>query len=255
MVSKRIRQIYGIVLSVALVAAGICLMGACLWIYRSGGDQIYTAQKIATAFAPISLVVYLALALSIGGFVLHLILPQEKEKRMVEKNYALMLRKLHEKNDLSGCGDRALVAAIEAEPKRRKLHSWISLAVLGVSTVVFLCYACNGANFHTSEITQSMLRAMWVMLPCLALPFGYSVFTAYLHKKSIQRELELMKLVAVPRTPVVQEQKDHSRVYSILRVCLLVLAVVLVVVGIVGDGWMDVLTKAVNICRECVGLG
>ena len=253
--TKTIRLLYGMVLSLALVAAGICLMVACYGIYQSGGAQMYTAEKVAAAFAPIAVPVYIALALTIGSFLLHMLLPLEKEKRKIEKNYPLMLRKLHEKNDLSACGDRSLVKAIQAEPKKRVLHSTVSLGLLVVSTVVFLCYALNGTHFHSSEITESMVSAMYVMLPCLAVPFGYSVFTAYFHKASIRRELELMKLVAAPKKAEPAPVKDHTKAVNVLRVSILAVAVVLVVVGLLGDGWADVLTKAVNICRECVGLG
>lgn len=252
---KRIRLIYGIVLSLALVVAGVCLMLACWQVYSSGGEQIYTAEKIAAAFAPVAIPVYVALALILGGFILHMALPVEKEKRKIEKNYALMLRKLHEKNDLSACGDQKLVAAIEKETKLRKLHSIISLAVLAVSTVVFLCYALNGGNFHSSEITESMISAMYVMLPCLAVPFGYAVFTAYFCKASVKKELELMKLVAAPKKAEPAPVKKPCKLCAVLPVCLLVVALGLITVGLIGNGWADVLTKAVNICRECVGLG
>lgn len=254
MAKKTFWRIYGIVLSVALAVAGICLMVACYGIYASGGEQIYTTQKIAAAFAPISIPVFLALALTLGGFILHLFMPLE-EKKTVNKNYALMLRKLHEKNDLSRCGDRALVAAIEKQPRLRKLHSIISLVVLGLCTVAFLIHACNGSNFHSSEITQSMIVSMYIMLPCLAIPFGYGVFTAYFCKASIQKELALMKLVACPRTPAPAPAKKESKAVLFFQLGVLVAAVALIVVGVLGDGFADVLTKAVNICRECVGLG
>ena len=256
MSTKTIRLIYGVLLSVVLVVAGICLMTACYGIYQSGGEQIYTAEKIAAAFAPIAIAVYIALAMTIGGFLLHLILPEEKEKKKVEKNYSLMLRKLHEKNDLSACGDKKLVAAIKKESQLRKLHSGISIALLILCTVVFLRYALDGGNFHSSEITESMVSAMYMMLPCLAVPFGYSVFTAYYHKASIRREVELMKLVAAPKTAeAAPAEKQKDNVTDVVRAVILVGALVLIVVGLWNDGWADVLTKAVNICRECVGLG
>ena len=253
--TKTIRLLYGIVLSLALVVAGICLMVACYGIYQSGGEQMYTAEKVAAAFGPIAIPVYIALAMTIGGFLLHMLLPLEKEKSKIEKNYSLMLRKLHEKNDLSGCGDRSLVRAIQKEQKNRKQQSILGLVVLAICTVVFLYYALNGSHFHSSEITESMLSAMYIMLPCLVIPFGYSVFVAYFHKASILRELELMKLVAVPKKVEPAPVKDHKKAVNVLRVSVLAVAVVLVVVGLLGNGWADVLTKAVNICRECVGLG
>ena len=252
---KRIRLIYGIVLSIALIAAGACLMWACWQVYSSGGEQIYTAEKIAAAFAPIAICVYAALALTLGGFILHMILPLEKEKRKVEKNYSLMLQKLHEKNDLSACGDKKLVAAIEKEPKLRQLFGNLSLAVLGVSAIIFLCYALNGKHFHDSQITESLIASMWVLIPCLAIPFGFAVFTAYYQKASIQKELKLMQMVAAPKKTEPTPEGKPCKFWTILPYCLLAVAVCLVVLGVWGNGFADVLTKAVNICRECVGLG
>ncbi|MBQ4066050.1 MAG: thioredoxin [Clostridia bacterium] len=40
-----------------------------------------------------------------------------------------------------------------------------------------------------------------------------------------------------------------------VTVLILVLAVALIVVGALSDGASAVLTKAVNICTECIGLG
>lgn len=41
----------------------------------------------------------------------------------------------------------------------------------------------------------------------------------------------------------------------ILQLCVLSFAVALLIVGIIWGGYSDVLTKAVNICTECIGLG
>lgn len=40
-----------------------------------------------------------------------------------------------------------------------------------------------------------------------------------------------------------------------VRLCLLAAAVLLTVLGILNGGMQDVLTKAVWICTECIGLG
>ena len=67
---KFIRLNYGIVVSVMTAISGLLLTAACLQIYRSGGEQIYTPEKVAAAFAPISLPIYITLALICGGFLL-----------------------------------------------------------------------------------------------------------------------------------------------------------------------------------------
>ncbi|MBR5524012.1 MAG: thioredoxin [Clostridia bacterium] len=40
-----------------------------------------------------------------------------------------------------------------------------------------------------------------------------------------------------------------------MRSALLVLGVGAVLYGALSGGWLDVLTKAINICTECIGLG
>ncbi len=47
----------------------------------------------------------------------------------------------------------------------------------------------------------------------------------------------------------------NDKVTFIVRICLAVIGAALVVIGIATGGVAGVLTKAVNICTECVGLG
>ena len=251
---KRIRLVYGILLGVISVAAGICLMAACLGIYRSGGEQIYTVQKVAAHFAPISGVVYLWLAFIIGGFILDFILPRDNKKLKPGKNYAAILDRLMEKRDLEQ-GAPDLQQAIRKETQRRKTHAVISILLLVICSLIFLVYGANPANFHQSEINSSMVSAMWVLLPCLAVPFGYAVFSAYFTKASLQREIELVKQI-----PVGEKKQEASAARSfngivIARCVLVCLGIALLVYGFFAGGTADVLTKAVNICTECVGLG
>jgi hypothetical protein len=46
-----------------------------------------------------------------------------------------------------------------------------------------------------------------------------------------------------------------DKVVSVLRWGILTAAVVFVILGCLSGGAWDVLTKAINICSECIGLG
>ena len=251
---KRIRLIYGIILSLSAVAAGICLIAACVGIYRSGGAQIYTAQKVADAFAGISGPVYLCLTLIIGGFILDFALPADTKKRKAEKNDAAVLQRLLEKRDLAAC-DPELREQILAEQKSRKRDSLISMAVLIVCSIGFLCYGANPANFHQSEINASMAKAVVILFCCLAAPFGCALGAAYRAKASLRREVELVKQIPAGEKQPEAEPKAQRNPLAVVRCVLLCLALVLLVYGFFAGGTADVLTKAINICTECVGLG
>lgn len=253
MQTKKLRQIYGIILAVALAAAAVCLICACWKVYNMGGQYPYNAKRVADAFAPIAIPVYLALALSVGS----LFLPGKEQKRKMEKNYPLMLQKLHQKNDFENCGDARLVNAIRAQQKKRKRNTLISWILLGLGAIVFLWYSLDSSHIFSAdshEITRFMGNGALVMLACLGVPFGFGIYAAYANKASIRWEWELMKLVAVPCEKPVPEV-SAKKWLPWVQGALLVVALVMIIAGAAFGGWKDVLTKAVNICRECVGLG
>lgn len=257
---KRIHLVYGIVLSVVTVFAGICFIAACLNIYRSGvasdATQIYTRQIVAESFAKIAIPVYACLALVIGGMVLDLALPMGKKKVKPEKNLPLILQKLQEKTDLDAC-DAALHTAIQKQTHLRKICALGSGFSLFVAFVLFLVYACNPEHWGTNS-TPSMAAAMCVMFMWLIIPFITTILAAYACHKSTEKEIELMRQAAAksPKTAEVAPKKATCNCKTnALRVALIVIGIALVVLGACNEGTADILTKAVNICTECVGLG
>lgn len=258
MTKKRIHLIYSIVLSAVIVLAGICLMTACVGIYNSG-DQPFSREAVAAAFSGIAVPIYLCLALVIGGLVLDGFFPADKKKQPVQKQYDVILTRLHSKLSLDSCDD-ALRFAIVAQKKRRSICRAIGLVLLVLGSVIFLSYGLNSSNFHQSQINGSMIKAMWVFIPCLAVPFAWAVFCAYYTRASMRKEIELVRQAiatgdqcATPKTaPCV---KDHSKLLLAVRCAILCVGIGILVYGFFAGGTSDVLTKAINICTECVGLG
>ena len=248
-VSKRIHTIYRIVLSIALIFAGICLMAACLNIYKSG-DKPFSREAVAEQFGGIAVPVYLALALTVGGFILDLVLPWQDKKRK-DKNYTMILESLWRKRDLASASPE-IHDAILAQQKFRRINTTVSAVLLGVCSIIFLCYGVNPGNFLTTNINGSMLNAVVFLLMCLAIPFGYTVFSAYSNRRSMMKEIELVKQIAPGGSPAAVATRDYT---LIVRLLLLALAFCLIAYGYFAGGTLDVLTKAANICTECVGLG
>ncbi len=252
--AKRIRLVYGIVTGLAAVAAGICLIAACLGIYHSGGEQTYTAEKIAAAFAPIAAPVYLALALAIGGLILDFVLPLERSRQKPGKNYAATLRRLLEKRDVA-TGDPDVLQGILRAENTRRLHWLIATALLVIGSIVFLIFGADPDQFGMTGINESMARAMYIMIPCLAVPFGWAVFASYYNKVSLQKQIELVKQLPVVEKAAVPAPADCDRAIAVTRWVLVAVALALLIYGYLAGGTADVITKAVNICTECVGLG
>ena len=257
---KRIHHIYGAVVSIVTVLAGICFIAACLNIYYSGvasdAAQIYTRQIVAESFGKIAVPVYLCLILVVGGWILDLALPVEKAKQAPEKNLPLILARLREKTDLEAC-DPALRASIAVQQKNRAQLTFTAAALLAVGGVLFLVYACNSSHWGSNS-TPSMISAMYVLLGSLAIPFAFTILCAYACRKSTACEIELMRKAAA-QTPKKAENAPAKALSRFLvpgiQAGILVLGLILVIVGVCNQGTVDILNKAVAICTECVGLG
>lgn len=250
---KLIRLLYGIALSVAIVVTGLLLMGACLQIYLSGGEQVYTPEKVAIAFGRIDVAVYICLGLILAGFVLHLALWQTPGKDPKIKHPAMQLRRLRLTRDPQQSDPEKQTALRQL----RKAH-WgllIGCIVLCAGFLgVFVFFALVHSTFYPdpADATKYVTSLMCVFGPCATLLLGCGILTASLLRRIAEKQIALYK-----QCPPLPQPKVHDRPVwiRIVRYAVLVLAVAAMVYGLATGGWQDVLTKAVNICTECVGLG
>ena len=249
---KALRITYYTLVSLMLAVAAILLMVACVSIYRTG-DHPFTPEVVAAAFAPIALPVYICLGLVAVGIILHPLLPTEdkSDPDMTPVTY----KRMQSRVDLSLC-PAELVSKVNKERSARIINQLITAILLVLGAVVFLVYALDFNHFHQSDITGSMINAMWVLLPCMGVPFAYGVFTAFFGRASQKREIALLREVpAEARITPAAAEKKQTKAVAVVRGAIILVAVACIVGGLLCNGWADVLTKAINICTECIGLG
>ena len=257
MTEKRIHQIhllYGILLSIMLAVSGILLMVACVGICQAG-EQPFSRESVAAAFSPIAVPVISTAALAILGFLLDLFLPNDAHKKTVLTQYSMTIARMHKKADWSSA-DETVLHGIAAQQRSRTVHKLISAGLLVIGSVVFLCYALQDGRFHPSQINDSVIKATAVLLPCMAVPFGYAVFTAFYARVSMKKEIALLKQLATRSAIPHDDPSRQERIALVtIRSLLLCIGAASLIYGLLSGGTADVLTKAINICTECVGLG
>ncbi|MBO5657116.1 MAG: hypothetical protein J6R94_02920 [Agathobacter sp.] len=259
----RVYRIYCILLGIVIIFAGLCLMAGCINIYFLG-DQPFSREIVAETFSGIALPVYLCLAMTILGFIFDLYLSlsglRTDTKDKMFRPYAFMHQRLADTKDVLQAGPEVL-AQITKMRKNRKMHSTIRTIVILLAFGLFLVYALNGANYHQSDINSSMIKAMLVMLPALAISFGYGLFVAIHNESSMRKEIDLLKtlpsLSKDDASTQLTEETDRmeERKLNHYRLVILFVAVFFLIYGFIAGGTADVLTKAINICTECIGLG
>ena len=274
---QRIHRIYGILLAIVTVVAGVCLMVACVNIYQSG-DKPYSREAVAAAFAPISVPVYICLGLITGGCLLQLFLPVERERLKALPAVSRTLERLYARTDVTRWEEEPRRKVLR-EQKARWLHRQIAWGLAVAGATVFLAYALNSGHYST-DVNGTVIRAMCWLVPCVAVPGGYGLFACFHAAASLRRELAVLSMQIVAH--VVDEEKhdaspDRSveavksvalqmptsrkkgwmtpRAEVVVRYSVLAVGLALLVYGFATGGITDVLTKAVNICTECIGLG
>lgn len=242
---RKLFLVWDIVLSLLLAAIGIYLMVQCVSIYRSGA---FTPSAVAAAYAPISPAVYIFVALLALRLVCKLW--EEPKKEKLSRQISMTYRRSAAKADLSQAQEpeKGQILSLRRSRARNRYISW---GLMAAGCIVFLVYALQGSSFDR-DATGSMIRAMWWLIPCLVIPFGWGIFAAYQNRRDLEQELELLKKVPKTEPAPLPERK---KLLSALRVGILAAAIVLTVIGLNLGGVRDVLTKAINICTECVGLG
>lgn len=245
-----IRRIYYIAVTAALIAAAVCLMIACVDIYRSG-DHPFSPAAVEAAFRPIALPVWLCVAVVAAGFIFSPLLPTKDDSD--PNRDPVTLKRLLAREAQEDC-PAELAQAIYREHRMRELHRTIALSLLIVGAAIYLWYGLDVDHFHQTEINASMIAAMWVLLPCVGIPFGYGVFAAYYNRASIRREIALLK--QIPGNPAPLSPAPTKDTWQkVAQYAIIAVAVACVIGGALSGGWADVLTKAINICTECIGLG
>ncbi len=253
---KYIYLIYGILLSALLIVTGILLMISCVSIYKIG-NRPFTTENISAAFAKIAVPVWITVGAVIIGIILKLALPTEKGKLKAIKDKKITLSRLQSKIDVNSCAADAL-ASIKKEQKLRLILRIAAVVLSALAALPALIYVFDFENF-TMDYNASVISACYLILPCTFVAMGICLAFVFIENASVERQLKAVKAAIAKAkgasAPSVKEPKPNKALTSGIRIAIAVVALVLIVMGILNGGMADVLSKAINICTECIGLG
>ncbi len=233
-----------------IVISGIFLTRACVMMYLA---DAYSRESAISAVSSFLIILIPAALFAVAGLIFEFITDSKIDDTPNRKDSKSILARFASKKDITEC-DPEISSLIKKERKRRKIRT-ISLSVLtAVSSAVFLAYSLNGNNFSV-DINASVINAMKLLIPCSAITFAFAVYTVYRNEKSRINEIELLKKAPNGERTESAKKCDVFYCREIGKVVLLIVGIGLFIYGYLSGGIEDVLTKAVNICTECIGLG
>ncbi len=260
-IQQRIRFLYGILLTVLILAAGGALILACLSIFHSP-EGTFSRETIANAFGRIAVLVWLAVGGILVGAVLSLVRPETPARPKPHREEQTILRKLVGDYDLSGLSPEAS-AAIDSGRKTRKILTAIAIGVGVLATIPPVVWMFLPGHFGVGDKNKEILVASAIVLACFAVAMLTAFVCGLLVAASCRRERALLKVAIADRSAVKRASSEPRRVDFFdkpstiwaVRGTILAVAVVFIVLGVFNGGMHDVLGKAVRICTECIGLG
>ncbi len=275
-ISRRIRLIWSIVMSILIVIVGVLLILSAVDIYQSG-SRPYTPESIRTHFDAIALPIYLALIWAVGGGILALALPAPANKLKGKVPLSVSLIRLSTKVDLDRIPSE-LSEGIRRERSERRTTRIIGAALYAIGTILSLLYMLKPTHFSFAAATanRDILRGALVVAACMGIPFLYSTIMLWLTARGMRRELALLKTALSHTAPTPQVASDEgtkppaptvaTRVADFFRThrkeilltarcVILILSAVFIIVGIANGGAADLYQKASKLCKECVGMG
>lgn len=274
---KITRLIYGIVMSVLTITAGVLLIVQSQRIYHT--PDRYSREIVGKYLGEISAVLYIWIAAVVVGAILWQVIPPTQTK----------LRGTIYQTDVLTKMKRRLPLCVESEKLHRaeiiKKTVWIVAIAFGILATVMVGLVVFDKNYYHLEASefnpmQDMLDMLPDFMPWVASAFfvaiGVSIYTELSAKYEVN---EIKRLIIESKKTPSQSSKDSTyaptlkekilahipeklktenfRRYALLgtRVSLAIVAIVFVIVGVINGGLLAVLEKATAICRECIGLG
>lgn len=283
----KLQTLYRILFSLTTAVVGLVFIMQLWGIYHSAPIHAFSRASIAKAFREISVLVWLWFVCFFLNIVISYVIPQEPAKLKGKADTAVLLTAMKKRFKENGKG-------VEGVQKQRifryvTLAVGLALIVFAALWAVSYLFDKNYEVNYTLEIFKShngLAARLISMTPWLLLGLLVGIAASFLVEYTRKKELSLLKaaladelrrkkageifpsmLLEKGEEPVDnsvkakwlafcgKHEKGFARGLWILRGALCVIAIVSIILGIQWGGMDNVLSKARELCTQCIGLG
>ena len=261
-----------ILLAVWSVVLGVAFIVAVCRVYTLGGARPFTVKNVTAEMAWVSLFIWVWLILLAASIVISILYtpPTVKDKGGVDESVTLKRLQARLLPNIQKEGGRYELY-LQNENKYTHLQTAFGIA----ECVLWLIAVCVCA-YHVSVAKQTYTAdgLIFACLPWIIGGFILSLVSVYVRGACVKKQIALCKaqmaLDAKEGIPLAKGELQPTlcekivakfpflqspKFLAAMRIALATVGVVLVVVGICNGGMNEVFKKAVQLCRQCVGIG
>ncbi len=265
---QRIQYIYRTLLSILLFISAACFIGGAIYIYTSSERNPYTYESIAHTFSYIAIPVFFTVLVVVLGVVFHFLFPTPPEPARATRDKRITLTTLLQRVNLKEL-DASFSTVIHREQLIRRTLFAVNMLLYAIALAISLVYTFLPSSF-TGDYNASVVAMVYILIASFVLPVALQVARVFLDERSIDRELSIVKaaVIEMKEKGIAPSNEDteackilealranEKRINLYTKIGISVIAVAFIVIGICGGGMADVLSKAIKICTECIGLG
>ena len=132
-----------------------------------------------------------------------------------------------------------------------KLLLSISIFITGICLIwgsLSIYYSGNG--YSRQMVLETFSKICIPVYICLALLIGSFIINLF-----IKEDVKKPKFKKLKNFNQNTEPKLNNKTMLTIKIVVIIIGLISLVFGAIIGGFNDVLTKAVNICTECIGLG
>lgn len=266
-----IRKWYGIALSVLTAIVAILFIAQVWAIYGATDKNPYTVQSISEHFRLIAPFFYVWIFGILVGGVLWTAFPAPSEKTIAYIDPKQSVERL--KKRVPNASDKDAIWNKYAY-LRNVFRISAYVCAIGAIVMGFVLLLGDARLETESEFFAKNVAAgkLVLCMPWLFMTFALFAASALFENFALQREKKHLSAEIAENAKkgikvTLETQKNVEMKKSIfaftksekyllmMRISLAVIGVALVIVGILNGGMRDVLMKAINICKQCIGLG
>ena len=254
------KKLYLILQSVLCVLLVILLSVSAVSIYREGRarkaenpmEWVYTREAVGEKFRPIAPLFFGAIGLTAAGWIL----------TVKDENAGKPVKDAELTRDLTVSRVAAPSEQMKEEQRKQKrafLTGWLCFLLCMVPIAI---YAANGEHFPDGNLEEMIASLVLHIFPWIILGLGCLMLTTVLAEKSMLREtaaaraqIEEEKEAGTVPEPKPETRAKNPKAKRMVQLIVVIAAVAFIILGVMNGSAKAVLTKAANICTECVGLG
>ncbi len=226
----RLHLIYGIVLSILLIAVGVCLIGSCIAIYNSG-ENPFSRESVAEQFEKIAGLVYLCIGAVVVGAILTWVFPVEKPRARATVEPEVTISRLLKRIDDADVSPQQR-EALRRGYRIRFCNRVLCTCVCVICAIPPMLYLFDAENFTLDNLNGDVFAAIRLVILCSVIAFGTCIAVRLFNDWSRRRQIEALKGILATATPRRKSKSEeiHESMMWTRRDAVKTLALVLPIV-------------------------